>query len=50
MPLQFEWTLLKKPEELDLDLDQPGFINYIGDILIEIMEEKLKNGTLLDDK
>ncbi len=26
------------------------FINYIGDILIEIMEEKLKDGTLLDDK
>ena len=50
MPLQFEWTLLKKPDELDLDKDQPGFIKYIGDILIEIKEEKLENGTLLDDK
>ena len=50
LPLQFQWTLLRKPEELDLDIDQPAFIKYIGDILVEILDEKIKDGTILDDK
>ena len=50
VPLQFQWTLLKKPDKLDLDLDKEGFIKYIGDILVELMDEKIKDGTILDDK
>ena len=26
MPLQFQWTLKKKPDELDLDIDKEGFL------------------------
>ena len=50
MPLQFQWTLKKKPEKLDLDIDKEGFIKYIGDILVEIMDERIKDGTIIDDK
>ena len=50
MPLQFQWTLKKKPDELDLDIDKEGFIKYIGDILVEIMDERIKDGTIIDDK
>ena len=37
-------SLKKKPEKLDLDIDKEGFIKYIGDILVEIMDETLKAG------
>lgn len=50
LPLQFEWTLLKKPEELDLDIDKEAFLVYIGDILIELLDERITDGTILDDK
>jgi|TARA_A200000159_G_scaffold86471_1_gene79964 hypothetical protein len=50
LPLQFEWTLLKKPEELDLDIDKEAFLVYIGDILIELLDERINDGTILDDK
>ena len=50
LPLQFEWTLLKKPEELDLDIDKEAFLQYIGDILVELLEERVNDGTILDDK
>ena len=50
MPLQFQWTLKKKPDELDLDIDKEGFIKYIGDILVEIMDERIKDCTIIDDK
>ena len=42
--------ITKKPDKLDLDLDKEGFIKYIGDILVELMDEKIKDGTILDDK
>ena len=48
--LQFQWTLLKSLKNWDLDIDQPAFIKYIGDILVEILDEKIKDGTILDDK
>ena len=47
--MKFDYNVIKKPADGDT-LDNQEFINYIGDILIEIMEEKQKNGTLLDDK
>ena len=50
LPLQFEWTLLKKPDELDLDIDKEAFLQYIGDILVELLEERVNDGTILDDK
>ena len=46
MPLRFDYTITKNPNDLDL-LDNPDFIDYIGDILIEIMEKQLKDGTVV---
>ena len=48
MPLKFDYTVLKNPNDIDT-LDNQEFIDYIGDILIEIMEEQLNNGTLFKD-
>ena len=48
MPLKFDYTVLKNPYDIDT-LDNQEFIDYIGDILIEIMEEQLNNGTLFKD-
>ena len=39
-------TLDKNPNDLDL-LDNSEFIDYIGDILLELLEEKLKDGTAI---
>ena len=46
MPLKFDYTILKNPKELDV-LENQKFINYIGDILVEIMEDKLKDGSII---
>ena len=46
----FNGLYKSKSEELDLYIDQPAFIKYIGDILVEILDEKIKDGTILDDK
>ena len=44
LPMRFDYTVDKNPNDLDL-LDNKEFIDYIVDILIELLEEKLKNGT-----
>ena len=44
LPMRFDYTVDKNPNDLDL-LDNKEFIDYIGDILIELLEEKIKNGT-----
>jgi hypothetical protein len=44
--LTFDYTVVKNPRELDL-LDNQEFINYIGDILVELLDEQLKNGTAI---
>ena len=46
MPLRFDYTITKNPNDYDL-LDNPDFIDYIGDILVEIMEKQLKDGTVV---
>tara|TARA_B100000902_G_C27177490_1_gene847143 strand:- start:465 stop:788 length:324 start_codon:yes stop_codon:yes gene_type:complete len=46
MPLKFDYTVLKNPKDAET-LDNQEFINYIGDILIEVMDENLKNGTAI---
>ena len=48
LPMKFDYTIDKNPNDLDL-LDNQEFINYIGDILIELLEEKLKDGTAIQD-
>jgi hypothetical protein len=36
-------TVVKNPKDLDI-LDNQAFIDYIGDILVELLDEQLKNG------
>ena len=48
MPLKFDYTVLKKPDNVDT-LDNQEFIDYIGDILVELLDEQVKNGTLFKD-
>ena len=46
--MKFDYTVDKNPNNLIL-LDNEEFIDYIGDILLELLEEKLKDGTAIKD-
>lgn len=48
LPMKFDYTIDSNPRNLLL-LDNSEFIDYIGDILIELLEEKLKDGTAIQD-
>ena len=48
LPMKFDYTVDKNPKNLIL-LDNEEFIDYIGDILLELLEEKLKDGTAIQD-
>ena len=48
LPMKFDYTVDKNPNKLIL-LDNEEFIDYIGDILLELLEEKLKDGTAIKD-
>ena len=48
LPMKFDYTVLKKPDNIDT-LDNQEFIDYIGDILIELLEEQVNNGTAISD-
>ena len=45
--MKFDYDILFNPHETDLDNKE--FIDYIGDILLELLEEKLKDGTAIKD-
>ena len=48
LPMRFDYTVDRNPNDLDL-LDNSEFIDYIGDILLELLEEKLKDGTAIQN-
>ena len=48
LPMKFDYTIDSNPRNLLL-LDNEEFIDYIGDILLELLEEKLKDGTAIQD-
>ena len=49
LPMKFDYVIDKNPNNVDT-LDNQEFIDYIGDILIELLDEQVKTGTLnLDD-
>ena len=48
LPMKFDYTVDKNPNNFIL-LDNEEFIDYIGDILLELLEEKLKDGTAIKD-
>ena len=48
-PLKFTYDIMLNPNKEDVESND--FRNYIGDILVEWVEEQLKNGTFnIDDK
>jgi len=48
IPLKFTYDIYLNPNKVDVE--DVEFRNYIGDILIELVEEQLKNGTLVLDE
>tara|TARA_Y100000361_G_scaffold50014_1_gene43451 strand:+ start:134 stop:466 length:333 start_codon:yes stop_codon:yes gene_type:complete len=40
----FDYNILKNPNDIDVDTEE--FINHIGDILIDLVEEQLATGKL----
>lgn len=43
LPMKFDYTVIKNPNDMDT-LDNKEFIDYIGDLLIELLDEKIKSG------
>ena len=41
LPMKFDYDILTNPESKDIENQE--FIDYIGDILIEVMEQQLNN-------
>ena len=48
LPLKFTYDIMANPN--DEDIKSTEFRNYIVDILVEVMEEQLKNGKVVFDK
>ena len=44
MSVIFDYNIMKNPN--DVDIDEEEFINHIGDILIDLVEEQLATGKL----
>ena len=42
LPMKFDYDIIKNPDNIDTNNQQ--FIDYIGDILIELLEKQLKDG------
>ena len=47
IPLKFTYDIMANPNKEDIDSED--FRVYIGDILIEIVEQQLKEGTIIFD-
>ena len=45
--MKFDYTVLKNQN--NIDIDDGEFIDYIGDILVELLDEKVKDGTAFKD-
>jgi len=46
LPMIFDYDIIKNPNNIDLG-DEKKFIDYIGDILLELMEKQIKDGTAI---
>lgn len=49
LPMKFDYTVIKNPNNLELELDNNEFIDYIGDILIELLEKQINDGTAIQN-
>jgi len=48
LPMKFDYIIDKNPNDVDT-LDNQEFIDYIGDILIELLEQKVNDGTAIEN-
>ena len=48
LPMKFDYVIDKNDRNVNT-LDNQEFIDYIGDILIELLEQKVKDGTAIED-
>ena len=48
LPLKFTYDIMANPNKEDIK--STDFRKYIGDILVEVMEEQLKDGKVIFDK
>jgi len=46
LPMIFDYDILKNPNNIDLG-DEKKFVDHIGDILLELMEKQIKDGTAI---
>jgi len=44
LPMKFDYDIIFNPHE-QTNIDKQEFIDYIGDILIELLEKQIENGT-----
>ena len=44
LPMKFDYDIIFNPHE-ETSIDKQEFIDYIGDILIELLEKQIENGT-----
>jgi len=44
LPMRFKYDIFKNPNKVDIDNQE--FIDYIGDILIELLEKQLTDGKI----
>ena len=47
LPMKFDYNIDKNPSGVELDNQE--FIDYIGDILLELLEKKVNDGTAIED-
>ena len=48
LPMKFDFDILKFPKRLKGIKYDEKFTNYIGDILVEILEKQIKDGKISD--
>jgi len=46
LPMIFDYDIISNPNKKQLG-DEKEFINHIGDILLELMEKQIKDGTAI---
>ena len=46
LPMIFDYDIIRNPNKKELG-DEKEFINHIGDILLELMEKQLQDGTAI---
>jgi hypothetical protein len=42
--MKFDFTVKLNPTDEKLDVDNKEFVDYIGDLLLELLDEKIKSG------